>query len=178
MVFSHVGHVIQPVPHLVLHICKISKLPQGPEVLSYILDRVFHLALFIWRPDSTGPRGNRKFTQKIVSKVLLELQEEGFLSNSRFIEVWVSSRLRRHYEGFRSLYAGLVKAGISSEEARNYLIPYLEELDMDEMLSLAAEKIMKKSNISRDKLIRTLIKRGFEYSSIIKLIEQRFSELN
>ncbi|MEA1911223.1 MAG: RecX family transcriptional regulator [Spirochaetota bacterium] len=118
----------------------------------------------------------RTFSLENVTRVLLELQEEGLLSNSRFIEVWTSSRLRRHPEGFRSLYAGLVKAGISSEEARNYLIPYLEELDMEDVLTRAAEKVMKKSNISKEKLIRTLINRGFEYSSIIKFVEQKYTE--
>lgn len=116
----------------------------------------------------------RKFTLGNINRILPELQEEGFLSNSRFIEVWVSHRMRKHPEGYRSLFAGLVKAGISSEEAKDYLIPFLEELDIDMILSQVADKIMRKSNITRNKLINRLKNRGFEFSSIIRYIENNF----
>ena len=119
----------------------------------------------------------REFSSENVNLVLLELQDEGSLSDRRFIESWLFSRLRRHPEGYRSLFAGLVKAGISSEEARAYLIPYLEELDMEKILVQAAEKIMKKSNINREKMIRSLKSRGFEFSSIIKFVDQKFPNL-
>ncbi len=117
----------------------------------------------------------REFSLENVNKILVELQEEGALSNFRFMEIWLSGRLRRHPEGYRSLFAGLVKAGISPEEVRSYLIPFLEELDIDTILSEAAEKIMRKSNITREKMIRALKNRGFEYSSIIKFVEEHFS---
>ncbi len=118
----------------------------------------------------------REFAVDNINRVLVELQEEGSLSNSRFIEAWVSNRLRRNPEGYRSLYAGLVKAGIPSEEAKNYLIPFMEELDIDKILTRAAEKIMRKSNITRDKLISRLKNRGFEYSLIIRFVENNFSD--
>jgi len=118
----------------------------------------------------------REFSLEIINKVLPELQEEGFLSDKRFIEIWIRARLRRHPEGYRSLFAGLIKAGISSEEARLYLISFFEEHDIDEILTQAAEKIMKKSNINRDKLINKLKNRGFEYSSIIRYVNQYFPD--
>lgn len=118
----------------------------------------------------------RDFILEIVNQVLLELQEEGALSNLRFIESWLTSRLRRHPEGYRSLFAGLVKSGISPEEARAYLIPFLDELDIDTIITKAAEKIMKKSDMTRDKMIRSLKNRGFEFSSIIKFVDQYFSD--
>ncbi len=118
----------------------------------------------------------RDFSLENINRVLPELQEEGALSNRRFMEVWLSSRLRRHPEGYRSLYVGLVKAGISSEEVENYLIPFLEELDMGKIFVRAAEKIMKKSNITREKMIRALKNRGFEYSLIIQFVEDHFPE--
>ena len=110
----------------------------------------------------------------MVLRVLDELQDEGSLSNIRFIEAWVSSRLRKHPEGFRSLYAGLIKSGISSDEAREYLVPFMEEIDLDQLLVEAAEKILKKSNITKDKLVRGLKSRGFEDSSIIRFVESHY----
>lgn len=117
----------------------------------------------------------RDFALESISRVLLELQEEGALSNRRFIEAWTSARLRKHPEGYRSLFAGLIKAGISSEEASAFLISYLEEQNIDKILAKAAEKIMRKSNISRDKLIRGLKNRGFEYSSIVRFVKSNLN---
>ncbi len=116
----------------------------------------------------------RDFSSQVVLRVLDELQDEGALSNSRFIEAWVNSRLRKHPEGFRSLYAGLIKSGISSGEARKYLVPFMEEIDLDRLLEEAAEKIFKKSNITKDKLVRGLKSRGFEDSSIIRFVESHY----
>jgi SOS response regulatory protein OraA/RecX len=82
--------------------------------------------------------------------------------------------LKKHPEGYRSLYAGLVKAGVSSDEVRAYLIPFMEEIDLDRLLERAAEKIMKKSNITKDKMVRGLKNRGFDDSSIIRFVEGRF----
>ncbi len=118
----------------------------------------------------------REFVLEIVNKVLEELQNEGALSNTRYIENWVYSRLRKHPEGYRSLFANLLRAGISSEEANNYLIPYFEELDVYEILDRAAEKMMKKNTMTKEKIIRGLKSRGFEYSDIIKFIDRYFSE--
>ncbi len=117
----------------------------------------------------------REFNLQTILKVLEELQIEGSLSNSRFIENWVSYRIRKHPEGYRSLFAGLLKAGISSEQANSYLLLFFEEFDVDEILYRAAEKMMKKSNITKEKLIRGLKNRGFEYSAIIRFIDQKFT---
>lgn len=118
----------------------------------------------------------RDFDLKVVLRVLDELQDEGSLSNIRFIEAWVVSRLRKHPEGFRSLYAGLIKSGISSDEARRYLIPFMEEIDLEQLLKEAAEKILKKSNITKDKLVRGLKNKGFEDSSIIRFVQIHYDK--
>ena len=116
----------------------------------------------------------RNFGLQAVLRVLDELQDEGSLSNIRFIEAWVRSRLKKHPEGFRSLYAGLIKSGISSDEAGKYLVPFMEEIDLDQLLEEAAKKVLKKSDITKDKLVRGLKSRGFEDSSIIRFIESHY----
>ncbi|MCK5198083.1 MAG: regulatory protein RecX, partial [Spirochaetales bacterium] len=116
----------------------------------------------------------RDFDLQVVLRVLDELQDEGSLSNVRFIEAWVTSRLRKHPEGYRSLSAGLVKAGVPSDEVREYLVPFMEEIDLDRLIEEAAEKILKKNNITKDKLVRGLKNRGFDDSSIIRFIESHY----
>ena len=116
----------------------------------------------------------RDFDLQVVLRVLDELQDEGSLSNVRFIEAWVTSRLRKHPEGYRSLSAGLVKAGVPSDEIRGYLVPFMDKIDLDRLIEEAAEKILKKSNITKDKLVRGLKNRGFDDSSIIRFIESHY----
>jgi len=118
----------------------------------------------------------RDFNSEIINIILIELQNEGALSNTRFMESWLSNRLRKHPEGYISLLAGLRQSGISSEEASNYLLIYLENIDMDSILLNAAEKIMKKKNITRDRMIISLKNRGFEFSSIIRFIENNYPD--
>lgn len=118
----------------------------------------------------------REFDSQVVNRVLDQLQTRGSLSNSRFIEAWVANRLRRHPEGYRSLYAGLVRTGVPSDEAREYLVPFMKEIDLDKLLERAAMKILKKSNITKDKMVRGLKNRGFNDSSIIRYIESHYDK--
>ncbi|MCF6335501.1 MAG: recombination regulator RecX, partial [Spirochaetales bacterium] len=117
----------------------------------------------------------RNFSLNIVEKVLEELILDGSVSNTRFMEIWLSNRLRRHPEGFRALFAGLIRTGISSSEILDYLIPYMETVDSEKLLKAAAGKIMKNRKVTKDKLIKSLGSRGFDTAQIIQYIEQNFS---
>ncbi len=120
---------------------------------------------------------HRKFSPGTVERVLEELTDEGLLSNVRFMEAWLTSRLRKHPEGYRALFAGLTKAGIPSSEIRDYLLPFMERVDSDLLLEEAASKIMKNRKITKEKLIRSLYSRGFETARIIRFIEQNYTDI-
>jgi regulatory protein len=118
----------------------------------------------------------REFDSQVVAVVLDELQTRGILSNSRFMEAWVNNRLRRHPEGYNSLFRGLIKAGIPSDEAQEYLVQYMEEIDIDELLERVAEKILRKGDITKEKMVRSLKNRGFDDSSIIRFVESNYNK--
>ena len=118
----------------------------------------------------------KEFPSDIIENVLYELQEEGSVSNERFVELWIRSRLKKHPEGYRSLLYGLIKAGIPSGEAAKFLNLYIEDVDFEEVLKAAAEKIMRKNNITKEKLFRSLKGRGFDIASIIKFIENHYDK--
>ena len=118
----------------------------------------------------------RNFSLTVIDRVLEELINEGSVSNTRFMETWLNNRLRRHPEGYRALFAGLIKAGIPSGEAGDYLIDYMDNVDTDKLLEAAAVKILRKRHISRDKLARSLCNRGFDTALVIRYIEKNFPE--
>jgi len=118
----------------------------------------------------------KDFPPEIIENVLSELQEEGSLSNERFAEVWIRSRIKKHPEGYVLLLSGLIKAGIPSGEAGNLLNLNMENIDFEEVLISAAEKIMRNNSITKEKLFRRLGARGFDISSIIKFIENHYDK--
>jgi len=120
----------------------------------------------------------KEFPPYIIENVLQELQEEGSVSNKRFAEMWIRYRVRKHPEGSRMLLSGLLKAGIPSIEAGNLLTLNIENIDFEEILNSAAEKIMRNSNITKEKLFRRLKSRGFDMPLIIKFIENHYHEYN
>ncbi len=118
----------------------------------------------------------KEFSAEIIENVLYDLQEEGSLSNVRYAEIWIRSRLRKHPEGYNLLLSGLIKAGIPSGEATNLLNLNIGNVDFGEVLETAAEKIMRKSNITKEILFRRLRSRGFNTSAIIKFIENHYDK--
>ncbi len=118
----------------------------------------------------------KNFPPEIIENVLYELQEEGSLSNERFAEVWIRSRIKKHPEGLRLLLSGLLKAGIPSSEAGTLLNLNIGNIDFEEVLKAAAGKIMRKNNITKDKLFRSLKGRGFDMVSIIKFVENHYDK--
>ncbi|GAB4365231.1 MAG: hypothetical protein Kow009_01990 [Spirochaetales bacterium] len=60
----------------------------------------------------------RRFQPEEISQALDRLEEEGALSDRRFAEEWVRSRLRKHPEGRTLLEMGLRKRGVDDELSR------------------------------------------------------------
>ncbi len=118
----------------------------------------------------------KEFSAEIIENVLYDLQKEGSLSNVRYAEVWIRSRLRKHPEGYNLLLSGLIKAGIPSGEAVNLLNLNIGNVDFGEVLETAAVKIMRKSNMTKEILFRRLRSRGFSTSAIIKFIENHYDK--
>jgi regulatory protein len=118
----------------------------------------------------------REFCSGNIDRVLTELQEAGSLNNRRFMELWVDSRIRKHPEGYHLLLAGLLKAGIPLKEASAYLVSFLDEIDMDEVLERAGLKFMRRSTMNREKIIRCLKNRGFKISGIMRFIDKYYNK--
>ena len=118
----------------------------------------------------------KEFPSDIIENVLQELQEEDSVSNERFAERWIHYRIMKHPEGSGMLLSGLLKAGIPSSEAAKLLNLNIANIDFDEVLNSAAEKIMRNSNITKEKLFRRLKARGFDLVPVIKFIENHYDK--
>ncbi len=108
----------------------------------------------------------REFPIEIVKEVITALKDRGLLNDSEYAEKWLFSRLKRYPEGRAKLKAGLLKKGISREICTDVISSvFSEELETDALLR-AAEKLRRKRKITGDKLIRSLLNKGFNYTGI------------
>ena len=94
------------------------------------------------------------------------LKERGYVDDSRFAELWLESRLKKHPEGRSSLLAGLARKGVSREISETVLNEHLSEEEQDDALSRCIEKYLRTRSIDSRKLINHLLRRGFKYGEI------------
>lgn len=115
---------------------------------------------------------SRGFSENAVTEAVEMCCRSGALNDERFAEHWVQSRIMRHPEGYRLLYAGLLKNGIGRELAVDVLSRIVtEEIEL-EAAQRAAQKLMRKKSMVHKKLISSMMSRGFTYSTISAAIEE------
>ncbi|MEW5816357.1 MAG: regulatory protein RecX [Spirochaetota bacterium] len=114
----------------------------------------------------------RGYAEGPVATVLKELEDSGSLSDERFTEQYIRSRLKRHPVGKTMLYARLLNKGVARETAEQVLSCCLSEEDEWDSISRASEKLRRRQGMNEEKLIRTLYARGFS-SALIRDYLQR-----
>jgi regulatory protein len=116
---------------------------------------------------------SRGFSREAVTAALDRLEAAGSLSDRRYAEVWVRSRLRTRPEGPVRLKAALAAKGISSSVAARAVDSVLEELDdqdSEKSLRRAWEKLSRRSGITEAKMIKALAARGFSLSKTARFL--------
>jgi regulatory protein len=118
----------------------------------------------------------RKFSSEAITAALDRLEGAGLLDDLRFAEVWLRSRLRGRPEGPPRLLAALASKGVRPETARLAIGNVLGELGDEEglkTLERAWEKLSGRSGMTQEKLMKTLLARGFSPSMIRRFLENR-----
>ena len=83
-----------------------------------------------------------------------KLKDENFLSDSRFCQVYIRSRLKKNPEGKAVLVLRLKQKGISSDLARREVDSYFEDNseEIEEIYSNYSKKIIEKKGEEKAKL--------------------------
>jgi regulatory protein len=123
------------------------------------------------RQDHTAYNLKRKLLSRGFSKAAVEeavemCRRSGSLDDERFAEFWIQSRMKRHPEGYRRLYAGLMKNGVDRELAVGVLSRIVTDEIEQEAAQRAALKLMRNKSMVPKKLISSMMSRGFNYSTI------------
>ena len=118
----------------------------------------------------------REFSEKTINYVITSLTESGLLNDRRFAEIWVRIRLRKNPEGRAMLSAGLIRKGVDRAVIQEVLDDSIDEDTLDAALKSAAEKLLRSRNMSRDKMMRALIRRGFVYRDVSAVVNKSFPD--
>jgi regulatory protein len=112
-----------------------------------------------------------------IEKIIDELQESDFINHTRYVEAFVNDKLRFNHWGKRKISYAL-KAKNIEEEIINQKLEQIDPALYEEIL---IEELDKKINSMRevsdnqrkDKVVRYLLQKGFEYGKIFDIIEKR-----
>jgi regulatory protein len=118
----------------------------------------------------------RGFAGKPIVEILNFLEKRGYIDDQDYAETWVQSRINRHPEGRSRLYAGLLRRGIHQSTADRVLNEIAGPETMAEAVRQAAEKILRKAEISEEMLEKRLRNRGFTHLEIGRYMNSRCND--
>ena len=113
-------------------------------------------------------------------RIIEELKENNFLSDERYADLYVRSKVNQNGWGPVKIRAELSKKHIANSLIEKYINLYYKETKQTEMLETMLNKKMKSlGNVDREKqkekLIRFALSRGFESKSVFAVINKIFS---
>lgn len=105
----------------------------------------------------------RSFEPATIATALDELEASGALSDERYAESWVRSRLRGHPEGRARLVGGLRSRGIDASLAESAVAKVLEEesISMVESARTYVDRITRRKALPAARIADRLYRRGF-----------------
>ena len=114
----------------------------------------------------------RRYESDVITRVLDRLKEQEFLDDGRFVAEYAASRLARSPRSLNFLRREIREKGVDSETVDSALGAYIEEKDLtdNELAFQAARRKLPLLHADsdeklREKLLRFLASRGFDYGS-------------
>jgi SOS response regulatory protein OraA/RecX len=118
----------------------------------------------------------REFSRETIEQVTASLQERGLLDDLRYAEGWLRMRLRKNPSGQAVLSAELAARGVDRRTAELALEELLDEEVLQQALDAAADKLLRSRGMTREKMIRSLLRKGFSSPRVIAAAAARFPD--
>lgn len=109
------------------------------------------------------------YPEEMVSGLVPQLREEGFLDDDRVAREHIQNRKRNKPRGKKKLVAELMSKGLDKNQARTLVD---EEVSSEDERKMAREYCEKNKGLSRQKLARRLSSRGFPSHLIHDLLDE------
>ena len=117
----------------------------------------------------------KKVSEEVIEKVIAELKSSSLLDNRRFAKSWIQERIRKGY-GLLKIKAELKEKGIDQD----LLEDLLQDINKDawvlpQIRELAQKRIKKYNKIDlnvKRKILSYLVRRGFPYEKVIRVLKE------
>lgn len=120
----------------------------------------------------------KKHQKKNIEMALDYLEGEGLLSDYRFSVAWLNLRKMNHFEGRSRLSLELLSRGIKKEDAEKALESFFSENSEEEMCRLCLGKLLRTTkNSTEEKIIRSMMQKGFSLSLARRIIGENLGSL-
>lgn len=113
---------------------------------------------------------NKNYQKKHVAMALDYLQGKNYLCDYRFALCWLNSRVINHAEGRIRLESELAARGIGKVDSKKALDDFFSTNDEQQLCLRAINKAFRLGVCADEKLFASLIKKGFCYQMIKKML--------
>lgn len=127
---------------------------------------------------------NRKWqlSEDNIAQIIESLKKDGFIDHQRYSRAYANDKLKFNHWGKNKIKHGLINKGIEKQ----FIDEALEKLDEKLYAEILKQEIDKKlktlTNIDeygkKQKIIKYLLQKGFEYGKVFELIEKRMEGNN
>ena len=121
----------------------------------------------------------RSISEEIIEHLIVEFTRLGYLNDEAWVEGYVRGQTRRK-QGPRAIAAKLINKGIARDEVSEVLSPLKsDEQQKSAILDLLATRYKQrdlKDQRERQKVIASLMRRGFNLSAILDLVKSNGNE--
>lgn len=121
--------------------------------------------------ELTNKLMQREFSQEEISKTTSYLIKKNFLNDRRFTECFILTRLRKKPEGLAMIVQRLQQKGISYSISQEIYFQIVDQEMQNNILQKAYDKTLIKYKDNNEKVINYLLRLGFTYSEIKRVIE-------
>ncbi len=130
----------------------------------------------LYRTDHSEEMVRRKLRQRqypedVIQSVVEQLREEGIINDRNFGEHYVQFLVRKNKYGKRMLQAKLREKGISRELTEELLNSVSENME-ESALKASVEKLFEKKKMTDEKMVRSLVRKGFPVSKVYTFIKK------
>ena len=113
--------------------------------------------------------------QSLVREVTKYLQDNRFLDENRFVEAYVQGKLRIKKWGRQKIKAGLFQKGVDAKLIQEGIYAFISDEEYQQVIESLIERknrelsTEKNPQIKKQKLMRFLLSRGFQYDEFSSL---------
>lgn len=117
----------------------------------------------------------KKVDPNIFDEIIDYLKDLGLLDDERYLEIYLEDRYNFSTDGPRKIIHKLIKKGFKKSDITPHLEKYKEQ-ELENLKKTIETRLARRKNEDKNKLIRYLMNKGYEYSMISSVIGDYYDD--